>query len=53
MQYSLTDYNNEEIKGKFYGLELQKVHPPERFRIERVIKQLRRRVGRGVQYFVK
>ena len=50
-QYKLTDYNNEEIKGSFYAAELQRVVPPERHAVERVIRQ--RRVGGRTQYFVK
>ena len=51
VQYIIKDYYGEEILGAFYGFELQKITPPERFRVERVIRQ---RVRRGrVQYFVK
>jgi hypothetical protein len=50
-QYKIKDYNNEEIEGAFYGFELQKIQPPELYRIEEV---LRERVVRGQrQYFVK
>ena len=51
LQYKIRDYNNEEIDGTFYGFELQKIAPPQRFRVERVI---RRRMRRGrPQYLVK
>ena len=53
LKYVLKDYNDNEIEGKFYGLELQKIHPPERFRVERVIRPRNRGRGGGVQYFVK
>jgi hypothetical protein len=48
--YGLTDYDGEDIKGKFYKEELQKV-VKEAFRIENVIKT-RRRAGK-TEYFVK
>src|SRR5437773_11754362 len=51
LQYKIKDYNNEEIQGAFYGFELQKIQPPDRYRVEEV---LRERVVRGQrQYFVK
>ena len=51
LQYKIKDYNNEEIQGTFYGFELQKIQPPDRYRVEEV---LRERVVRGQrQYFVK
>lgn len=51
VQYIIKDYNNEEIKGAFYGYELQKIAPPERHRVEQVIRQ---RIRRGrVEYYVK
>jgi hypothetical protein len=50
-QYKLQDYNNEEIKGSFYAAELQRVVPPERYAVEKVIRT--RKVGGRTQYFVK
>src|SRR5271156_1787017 len=50
-QYKLQDEHDEEIKGSFYNAKMQKVIPPERYAVERVIRQ---RTVRGVkQYFVK
>ena len=51
VQYKLTDYDGELIKGSFYGAEIQKVDKPESFAIERVIRT-RQRHGR-TEYFVK
>ena len=51
IQYKLTDYNGELIKGSFYGAELQKIDKPETYAIERVIRT-RRRNGR-TEYLVK
>jgi hypothetical protein len=50
-QYKLRDYNNEDIKGSFYSAELQRVVPPERHPIERIIQQ--RRVRGRMQYLVQ
>ena len=51
VQYTIKDYNDDEIEGSFYGFELQKIAPPERYRVENVIRE---RVRRGVgEYFVK
>ena len=51
VQYIIKDYNGEDIKGAFYGFELQKVAPPERFQVQEVIRQ---RVRGGVtEYFVR
>ena len=50
-QYKLRDYNNEDIKGSFYSAELQRVVPPERHAIERIIQQ--RRVHGRMQYLVQ
>ena len=36
--YTVKDYNDEELKGRFYGWELQKVAKKDVFRIEKVIK---------------
>ena len=36
--YTIKDYNDEELKGRFYGWELQKVAKKDVFRIENVIK---------------
>jgi hypothetical protein len=38
MQYKLHDEHNVLIKGSFYSAELQKVIPPERYAVERVIR---------------
>jgi hypothetical protein len=51
VQYKLQDHVEEEIKGSFYAAELQKVAPPERYAVERVIRR-RRRAGK-TEYFVK
>jgi hypothetical protein len=50
-QYKIRDFANVVIKGSFYSAELQRVVPPERHAIERVIG--RRRVGGRMQYFVQ
>ena len=50
-QYKLRDYANVEIKGSFYSAELQRVVPPERHAIERILH--RRRVRGRMQYFVQ
>ena len=51
IQYKLRDYGNVEIKGSFYSAELQRVVPPERHAIERILQQ--RRGRGGMQYFVQ
>ena len=38
MAYKITDYNEEEIQGSFYELELKKTKQ-DIFRIEKIIKQ--------------
>ena len=48
--YSLTDYEGEEISGKFYTEELQKV-VKEEFKIEKVLRTRRR--GGKIEHFVK
>lgn len=50
-QYKLRDYHNEVIKGSFYSAELQRIIPPERYAVERVIRT--RKVGGRTQYLVK
>ena len=50
-QYKLRDEHNVVIKGSFYSAELQRVVPPERHAIERVLR--RRRVRGRMQYFVQ
>lgn len=50
-QYKIRDFANVVIKGSFYSAELQRVVPPERHAIERVID--RRRVHGRMQYFVQ
>ena len=39
VQYIIRDYNGEDISGAFYGFELQKVAPPERFRVKEVLSR--------------
>ena len=56
MTYTLVDLAGEPIKGAFYEAELQKVKQPEDdslFAVERVLKNRRKRNGRGVEYLVK
>ena len=36
--FTIKDYNDEELKGRFYGWELQKVAKKDVFRIENVIR---------------
>ena len=49
--YSICDYSNEPIKGKFYEQELQKVYPNEVFKVEKVVKT---RKNRGkTEYLVR
>src|SRR5271156_1961152 len=50
-QYKLRDYHDEEIRGSFYAAELQRVVPPERYAVEKVIRT--RKVRGRTQYFVK
>jgi hypothetical protein len=50
-QYKLRDEANVLIKGSFYSAELQRVVPPERHAIDRVLQ--RRRVNGRMQYFVQ
>ena len=44
--YAISDLNEEEITGSFYGKELQKTNQKE-FRIEKVLK------GKGDKLYVK
>lgn len=37
--YLLKDYQNNEIKGAFYGLELQKVKHPDVYLVERILRK--------------
>jgi hypothetical protein len=39
IMYHLIDYNNENIEGKFYKQELQKVVPPDTYPIEKIYKR--------------
>ena len=50
-QYKLKDYNDEPIVGAFYESELQKITPPEEFKIEKVLKTKGR--GRNKRVYVK
>jgi Integrase core domain/Chromo (CHRromatin Organisation MOdifier) domain len=50
-QYKLRDYHNVVIKGSFYAAEIQRVVPPERYAVEKVIRT--RKVRGRTQYFVK
>ena len=53
LQYIIRDNNGEDVRGAFYGFELQKVTPPEMFRVQEVIRQ-RVRARDGVrEYFVR
>ena len=49
--YYLRDFNGEEIKGGFYEKELQLVHEPEEYRIEKVLRT--KRVNGKVLHLVK
>ena len=49
-QVKVQDYYGEEIKGSFTMEEVQKVHKPEEYRIEKVL--MTRRVN-NKEYFVK
>ena len=49
--YYLRDFEGEEIKGGFYEKELQLVHEPEEYRIEKVLR--RKRVNGKVLHLVK
>ena len=53
VQYIITDFNGENIKGAFYGFELQKVPPPERFRVQEVLRQRVRARDGVTEYFVR
>lgn len=43
--YKIEDYSQEAIKGTFYEEELQKVHEPETYSIERIIRKKRNADG--------
>lgn len=49
--YSLADLDGETIEGGFYEQELQKVHPAEKYKIEKVLA--RKRVGRTTYHLIK
>ena len=49
--YSICDYSEEPIKGRFYEQELQKVKPGEVFKIEKVLKT--RKKGGKTEYLVR
>ena len=53
LQYIIRDYNGENIRGAFYGFELQKVPTPERFRVERVLRERIRARDGIIEYFVR
>jgi len=53
VQYIIRDSNGENIRGAFYGFELQKVAPPERFRVQEVLRQRVRARDGVVEYFVR
>ena len=53
VQYIIRDANGEDIRGSFYGFELQKVPPPERFRVQEVIRQRMRGRDGVIEYFVR
>lgn len=50
-QYYLRDFNGENIKGGFYGKELQLVEQPEEYRVEKVLRT--KRVNGKVLHLVK
>ena len=52
LQYKLRDFHGVQLEGAFYGFELQKIVPPEGWRVERIIKQRKKQVG-GMEYYVK
>ena len=43
--YKIEDYSKEPIKGTFYKEELQKVHEPETYNIEKIIRKKRNADG--------
>ncbi len=43
IMYIIEDYKGDEIKGKFYTQELQKVIPPEIYPIEKIYRKVGRR----------
>lgn len=45
--YLLRDYRENEIKGAFYGVELQNVKYPDVYLVEKILKK------RGGQIYVK
>ncbi|MCP4457465.1 MAG: hypothetical protein GY816_05470 [Cytophagales bacterium] len=47
IMYTIEDYKGDEIKGKFYTQELQKVIPPEIYPIEKIYRKV------GQRYLVK
>lgn len=49
--FVLEDQKGERVTGTFYREEIQKVKPPEVFKIEKVLRTLKR--GGKVRYFVK
>lgn len=49
VMYTVSDYKGQEIEGKFYRQELQKVTPPDEYPIEKII----RRDRRSGKYLVK
>ena len=51
LQVKVQDHHSDEIKGSFYMEEVQKVHKPEEYRIEKVLKT--RKVNNRKEYFVK
>ena len=49
--YSVKDYKNELIDGRFYAEELQKVGEKEEFIIEKIVGE--RKIGKRKEYLVK
>ena len=49
--YSVQDYNKQDIDGRFYEQELQKVGEKKEFLIEQVLGE--RKVGKRKEYLVK
>jgi hypothetical protein len=53
VQYIIRDFNGENLRGSFYGFELQKIEPPERFRVQEVLRQRVRARDGVMEYFVR
>lgn len=51
LTYGLVDLLDEDIKGRFYYQELERVKPPTYFDVENIVKKRKR--GGKTEYFVK